>query len=214
MSLSHIVEANGPVFTVVFLGLSFAMVFLIVLRWIKNRRAHTDVEKFVQQVEQELETGGAAGAIEFCERESVANQRVVATLFLTALREAPRGTVAARDAIDDCLDTKIRPALMSWLPSIQMIIKIAPMAGLLGTVWGMIGAFETIAGATKVNPSDLANDIGMALFTTAEGLIIAIPLIAANSVFMSRLQRFEVDLMRARQEALRLLGKATGRRSG
>jgi biopolymer transport protein ExbB/TolQ len=105
------------------------------------------------------------------------------------------------------------PSLEAFLPVILLFAKIAPMLGLLGTVWGMIGAFRTIAGATRVEPSALANDIGMALYTTAEGLLIAIPLIFAYTIFQQRIQRFEVDLQRGSQEALRLLpyfhGQAT-----
>jgi biopolymer transport protein ExbB len=90
--------------------------------------------------------------------------------------------------------------------------KLAPMLGLLGTVWGMIMAFGKIAGETKVEPSALANDIGMALFTTAEGLIIAIPLIFAYTMFRERVNRFELDLQRAAQAALNLVPRVYGQR--
>jgi biopolymer transport protein ExbB len=86
------------------------------------------------------------------------------------------------------------------------------MVGLLGTVSGMIKAFSKIAGNTKVDPSALAGDIGMALFTTAEGLIIAIPLIFAYSLFRERVNRFELDLQRAAQAALNLLPALAGKR--
>jgi len=66
----------------------------------------------------------------------------------------------------------------------------------------------------KVNPSDLAGDIGMALFTTAEGLLIAIPLIFAYTMFRERVNRFEVDLQRAAQAAVRLFPQMTGRSAG
>jgi biopolymer transport protein ExbB/TolQ len=63
----------------------------------------------------------------------------------------------------------------SWIGT---IVKTAPMLGLLGTVSGMILAFAKIATASEsgVNPADLASDISFALFTTACGLMIAIPL--------------------------------------
>jgi biopolymer transport protein ExbB len=81
------------------------------------------------------------------------------------------------------------------------------MLGLLGTVWGMILAFGKIAGATKVEPSALAQDIGMALFTTAEGLLIAIPLIFAYTMFRERVSRFELDMQRAAAAAMNLVPK-------
>jgi len=88
--------------------------------------------------------------------------------------------------------------------------KLAPMFGLLGTVWGMIMAFGKIASATtKVEPAALANDIGMALFTTAEGLLIAIPLIFAYTMLRERIGRFELDLKRASEAAMDLMPMMT-----
>jgi len=65
-----------------------------------------------------------------------------------------------------------------------VIGQIAPMLGLLGTVVGMMGAFNTLAAEGQADPSTLAGDIGLAMVTTASGLIIAIP-----SVFFFFFQR-------------------------
>ena len=78
----------------------------------------------------------------------------------------------------------------SWVAT---VVKTAPMLGLLGTVVGIINAFKKIAGAAEsgIDPSKLAADISFALFTTAAGLAIAIPLVvlgAAAAVRMTRLQ--------------------------
>src|SRR5262249_22966429 len=64
---------------------------------------------------------------------------------------------------------------------INTVVKTAPMLGLQGTVLGMIAAFAKIASAGKagVDPTALANDISFALFTTAIGLMVAIPLVMA-----------------------------------
>ncbi len=62
---------------------------------------------------------------------------------------------------------------LSWVGT---MIKTAPMVGLFGTVFGMMGAFKTLATAESVEPSALAGDIQVALITTASGLAIAIPL--------------------------------------
>ena len=88
-------------------------------------------------------------------------------------------------------------------------------AGLLGTVIGMINAFQTIAGSGKqgVDPSALADDIGVALFTTASGLTVAIPMTVLGAMVSVRIGklsdgvqeqvgRFEDDL-----DAIRASGK-------
>jgi biopolymer transport protein ExbB len=207
MSLSQLFAANGVAFSLIFLALSLTSVTLVVWRIIKNFRAGSNLDQFLQRVENELQTRGGQAVYELCRREAAASEQVIPKVFAVALEEGPRGRIAARDAVADCIETEIMPSLQSLLPIILLLAKVAPMVGLLGTVAGMIGAFQTIAGATKVDPSALANDIGMALFTTAEGLIIAIPLIFAYTLFRERVKRFEVELQRGSQEALKLLPK-------
>lgn len=205
VTLKKILDANGWPFVIVFLAMSGAAVAIIAWRIIKNMRAKGSVDEFVAQLEGHLQQGGPRAAYEFCEREAKDTERVLPKLFFAAFRDGKQGKIAARDAMADCLDTEIMPDLLYLLPHILLIVKIAPMVGLLGTVVGMINAFETIAGATKVEPSALALDIGMALFTTAEGLLIAIPLMFAYTMFREGVNRFEIELQRATQAALRML---------
>jgi biopolymer transport protein ExbB len=205
MSISSIISANGVFFSIVFLGMSFAGVGLVVWRIISNVRSKTDVDKFVAELEGELASGGGQAVMDLIEREAVETKQIVPKLFQAAMAEGVRGKVAARDAMADCIEMDIMPSLHSLLPHILLLAKISPMVGLLGTVWGMINAFQTIAGATKVDPAALADDIGMALFTTAEGLLIAIPLIFAYTLLQERVHRFELDLARASQAAIKLL---------
>ncbi|MCA9049178.1 MAG: MotA/TolQ/ExbB proton channel family protein [Planctomycetaceae bacterium] len=76
---------------------------------------------------------------------------------------------------------------------VNTIVKTAPMLGLLGTVTGMIAAFKKIAGTGEsgVNPSDLASDISFALWTTAAGLGIAIPLVILGSMVQTRINKLQ-----------------------
>ena len=64
---------------------------------------------------------------------------------------------------------------LTWIGYLGVIGQIAPMLGLLGTGVGMMGAFNTLAAEGQADPSTLAGDIGLAMVTTASGLIIAIP---------------------------------------
>ena len=205
MDLKHIIVANGVFFSILFLAMSLASVGLVVWRFICNIRAKTDIDKFVANVEAQLVSGGSQAAIDLIKREATESRQIVPKLFHAAMTDGARGKVAARDAMADCIELEILPSLLSGLPYILLLAKLAPMAGLLGTVWGMVNAFETIASATKVEPSALANDIGMALFTTAEGLLIAIPLIFFYTIFRERVHRFELELARASHAAIRLL---------
>lgn len=98
----------------------------------------------------------------------------------------------------DCFRKKVLPevsfldhglskleVLTKWLSVLSFIAKIAPLFGLLGTVLGMIDAFDVIANLTTdegVKPQDVAGGIGTALITTASGLMVAIPALIVHSV--------------------------------
>jgi biopolymer transport protein ExbB len=207
-TVKHIIEANGMLFTITFIALSLGAVTLCIWRAWLNHEAKTNLEEFVAKFEEQLGTGGKNAALQMCADE----QGIVPKLFTTALNTCHEGKVATRNAIASLIELEILPDLNFLLPWIITIIKLAPMAGLLGTVWGMILAFGKIAGATKVNPSDLALDIGMALYTTAEGLLIAIPLIAVFTQFRERVGKFELEMQRATQVALNMLPKMAGRK--
>ncbi len=77
--------------------------------------------------------------------------------------------------------------LMFWVNLLNVFATIAPMLGLLGTVVGMIGAFEDLK-AGKTEPNDLAGGIGVAMLTTAGGLIVGIPSMFFYFLFRGQLQ--------------------------
>lgn len=200
MSWQRIIEANGPFFLTVFAILFLTSFTLIFWRWLLNRSAKTDLADLLHRLKEDLTAGRRDDAIDLCDEET----GVVAKVFKTALETSPQGKVAVRNAMADKIELEIIPDLNFLLAWILVLAKLSPMIGLLGTVWGMIRAFGKIAGAVKVEPDALAGDIGMALFTTAEGLMIAIPLIFAYTMFRERVNRFEVDLQRAAQAAMRI----------
>ena len=74
-----------------------------------------------------------------------------------------------------------------WINYLNVIATVAPMVGLLGTVSGMIGAFQKIGQAGMGRPEELAGNIGEALITTATGLVIGIPAMIAYFIFRNRL---------------------------
>jgi len=83
---------------------------------------------------------------------------------------------------------------LRWIQYLNVIATIAPMVGLLGTVSGMISAFQTIAAGGMGKPELLAGDIGEALITTATGLCIGIPAMIFYFVLRNRLEQRLVEL--------------------
>lgn len=98
-------------------------------------------------------------------------------------------------------------ALGKWVNYLNVVATIAPMVGLLGTVSGMIGAFQTIGSGGMGRPELLAGDIGEALITTAAGLIIGIPAMIAYYVLRNRLAD---RIMATVQVATRLVDRFAG----
>ena len=104
-------------------------------------------------------------------------------------------------AIDkDLIDAERR------LTGLSVVAQVAPLLGLLGTVTGMIAAFQRIQDLQgQVNPSDLAGGIWEALITTAAGLTVAIPALVGYLYFRQRSQRWENYLRSAAAHACRRL---------
>ena len=95
-----------------------------------------------------------------------------------------------RDAVEDRMadfTIKENRPFMNWISYLSIIAQVAPMLGLLGTVSGMIGAFDVLRTSGGTNPQLLAGDISEALITTATGLAIAIPSLGAFFFFRNRL---------------------------
>ena len=86
-----------------------------------------------------------------------------------------------------------------WLATVA---NIAPLLGFLGTVSGMIHAFEDIAQADQVSARIVASGISEALLTTAAGLLVAIPTQAVYNFFVGRIERFRVEVEEASEDLL------------
>ena len=119
--------------------------------------------------------------------------KAVPQLILVALQNRDRGPMVLRRILGERFEREILADLEYRTSWINTIVKSAPMLGLLGTVVGMINAFAKIATAQEsgIDPSVLAADISFALFTTALGLTIAIPLVLAGNMIRVRIGKFQ-----------------------
>jgi biopolymer transport protein ExbB len=102
--------------------------------------------------------------------------------------------------------------LSVWVNYLNVCAQIAPMLGLFGTVVGMIESFNLLA-AGKAEPSDLANGIGVAMITTAGGLIVAIPAMAAYFWFRGQLTTIFTDMQKKCSQLLDLACMPPGQES-
>lgn len=152
-------------------------------------RASINTKAFFAQVETALREEGVDRAAEIC-----ANTRgPIASILHAGLLRARRGIEHVEKAIEAAgsIEMAFLERGMVWLATVA---NIAPLLGFLGTVSGMIRAFNAIAEAADVEPSLVASGISEALITTAAGLTIAIPIQAFHNFFVSKIDRIVIDM--------------------
>jgi len=154
----------GIVLLCLILGLAIAIERIIYLNL-----ATTNTKKLTQDVEDALNNGGIEQAKEVCRN----TKGPVASIFYQGLDRADEDLDAAEKAVVAYGGVQMGQLEknVSW---ISLFIALAPMLGFMGTVLGMIDAFDKIEAAGDMNPSLVAGGIKVALLTTVFGLIVAI----------------------------------------
>lgn len=154
----------SPVLICLILGLAIAIERIITLNL-----ATTNTKKLLAKVEDALNTGGVEAA-----KEVTASTRgPVASIFTQGLMRSSEGIDMVEKSIISYGSVEMG-RLEKGLVWISLFISIAPMLGFMGTVIGMIGAFDAIQAAGDISPSLVAGGIKVALLTTVAGLIVAI----------------------------------------
>jgi biopolymer transport protein ExbB len=166
-------------------GLAFAFERIINLR-----RASIVPEGLAQRADQLWRAGKPDEIEALCDREPSTLARMIKAI-VQHRTDDPSDVATIAGEVG-------RPELKLHLQKAYPVITVAtlePMLGLFGTVWGMMGAFDTVAAAGEMgNPSILAADISVALITTAVGLAIAIPMLALYHFFKSRTNTYAIEL--------------------
>jgi biopolymer transport protein ExbB len=146
------------------LGLAIAIERIIALNL-----ATTNTDKLLAGVEEALKSGGVEAA-----RELTSSTRgPVASIFTQGLMRISEGVEMVEKSIISYGSVEMG-RLERGLVWISLFISLAPMLGFMGTVIGMIGAFDAIEAAGDISPSLVAGGIKVALLTTVAGLIVAI----------------------------------------
>jgi biopolymer transport protein ExbB len=188
--LGMLIRANGWIFGPIFLTMSFVLVALILINALQIRRENLLPTAFVEEFEQKLTGKDYQGAYEAARTDD----SFVAKVLAAGLSRLNRGYPEAVEGMQEVGEEE-NMILEHRLSYLALIGSIAPMVGLLGTVWGMVKSFQTIARATtQPRPAELADGIATALVTTLEGLIIAIPAMIAYSLLRNRAARYVLEV--------------------
>lgn len=170
-------EFMGIVLLCLILGLAVAIERIITLNL-----ATTNTKKLLLSIEDALNKGGVDSAKEICKN----TKGPVASIFAQGLMRSSEGIDMVEKSIISYGSVEMGKLErgMTW---ISLFISLAPMLGFMGTVVGMIGAFDAIAEAGDVSPSLVAGGIKIALLTTVGGLIVAIILQVFYNYLVSKI---------------------------
>jgi len=184
-SLYDLVMAGGALMIPIALCSVIALTYMVE-RSVRLRRGKLGSARFGRDLLETLQAQGSSGGLAMCRDSKTAQARVIAA----GLRHADESWMQREKAVEDAGAREVE-RLSANLRPLVVIGMIAPLLGLLGTVWGMIDAFANIALADGLGkPETLAAGISQALVTTAAGLCVAIPAQAAYYWFRSRIDRF------------------------
>ena len=174
----------GIVMLCLILGLAIAIERIIYLNL-----ATTNSKKLIEGVESAISSGGVNEAKELCRN----TRGPVASIFYQGLDRANEGIESAEKAVISYGGVQMGQLEknVSW---ISLFIALAPMLGFMGTVIGMIQAFDKIEAAGDMQPSLVAGGIKVALLTTVFGLIVAIILQVFYNYIIAKIDAIVNDM--------------------
>jgi biopolymer transport protein ExbB len=204
MTVQQIIETGGwPMYVLgamSLVGVALVLYYLLILR-----QNHVMPRRFVGTLRDLLKKGDLPSAREACSK----NGSAVAAISLSAIEYAEsvdRPEAALLKEVIEGEGGHQAAMIQNQIQYLQDIAIIAPMIGLLGTVMGMLKAFNAVAyDIAKAKPMVLAGGVSQALLTTAAGLMVGIPAMMAYAYFRNRSARLLAGLESAAAELLTLL---------
>ena len=205
MVVIEFIQKGGPLMYPIILCSVIA--FAIILeRLYYLRRVRIDAVAFMNNIEGALKHNKIAEAVKICEDAPGPIARIIKAGVMK--HDRPRQEI--REAIEDAGHQEV-PKLERYIKILAAISRTAPLLGLLGTVIGMMKAFQAIQLKTmSLNPvaaGDMAGGIWQALTTTAAGLIVAIPAMVAYHYLAGRVEEFVLEIERSATELVNILSQ-------
>lgn len=175
------IEGGADFMGVVLLTLIFGLA-LVIERVIYLNFASTNTDKLLKNVEEALQSKGVEAAMEVCRN----TRGPIASIFYQGLSRMSEGLDVVEKSVISygSVQTGQLEKGLTW---ISLFISIAPMLGFMGTVIGMIGAFDAIEAAGDISPTLVAGGIKVALITTVAGLIVAMILQVFYNYIVSKI---------------------------
>ncbi len=208
---------GGGVVGYVIVALSVAAVALCVIHLLQLRRSAVVPTSQVDALQGLLGRGEVEQALQFClapENDSYLTR--IMSAGLTRYLRSAFGAFEVKTALEEAGEEQTARFYRST-DALGVIGSVAPLLGLLGTVQGMIGAFDTVALGAVNSASyyeQLAGNISLALITTLQGLVVAIPTVAAFTYFRNRIDSVATEAATAVEQLAILLEAAPAAAGG
>jgi biopolymer transport protein ExbB len=174
-----------------------AVLGLVIIVWklydLSTKQVRTT--KFLRQVDERIAQRKIAEALVLAKESDTPAGRILAA----GLERHDEGSERVMKAIENVglIEMANLESGLVWLATVS---NVAPLLGFLGTVLGMIEAFQAIELAGEVEATLVASGIKVALITTAAGLVIAIPINIAHNYFVTRIDRLVIDMEESAQK--------------
>lgn len=198
-----LIQKGGPVMYLIII-LSVISLGIIIERIYSLNRARIDAREFMDEIINGLKRNKVIESIEMCNK----TPGPIAHIIKAGILKHDRSRPEIKESIDEAAALEI-PLMEKHLPILATIAHIAPLMGLLGTVSGMIKAFQVIqnkaAMMTPVNPGDLAGGIWESLLATLAGLLVAIPTYVAYNYLVNQVDSLVYDMERSATDLVNLL---------
>lgn len=149
----------------------------------------TNTKKLLAAIEEALQNGGVEAAKEVCRN----TRGPVASIFYQGLLRMDQGIEVVEKTVVSYGSVQMSQ-MESGLSWISLFIAIAPSLGFLGTVIGMIQAFDAIQAAGDISPNVVAGGMKVALITTVGGLIVAVILQIFYNYILSKIDGLTIDM--------------------
>ncbi|MFA6025466.1 MAG: MotA/TolQ/ExbB proton channel family protein [Ignavibacteriaceae bacterium] len=181
-------------------------VAIIIDKFIVLHKSKVNVAAFMIKLRALLKKHDIAGAIAFCSSEKTP----AANIVKRGLKKIRFGHQRVKESLEDAGRQEITK-LEKGLSTLATVSGIAPMLGFLGTVTGMVAAFQTIQDLMgAANPSDLAGGIWEALITTVFGLVVGIPALAFYNYFTEKIKKLVADIEVISSDLIDIVEESSG----
>jgi biopolymer transport protein ExbB len=204
VSFFQIVAGSGFIGIIIWIMIfltSAATLGLIIDAAMTIRAAKIMPPELVNAVRSSLDDGDLGGALSACETQP----GPLANILLAGFNNVSEGFDVIMDSVSTAAEIESEK-LMQRVNFLNLCGAIAPMLGLMGTVTGMVGAFSTLGSATgAAKQAKLALDISQALYTTAVGLLIAVPAILAFTFVRNNASRIILDMESLTYDLIKVL---------